>query len=294
MSVLHSLVDQICYKDQDLVKDLRIKWSFNQQRGPYDLVEQNHDTLLVTIGDSWTYGARLGEEFPEQPEQGRLTHCFGYRLAQQLNVDWLNLAFPSTNNLWMAERYTNICEIADQLSYKKIIVFVTLTEFGREICTDFDLDPALNDRYRQTNSADGLAQTLAEYTADLFLATRHDRVDLRLGINYVTNIYPTRLQPYFVERTWLECCLGQPLEDRCIVVGTWALDKFKLLPKEFNASIDQTVFLEECLDMIDRANRRLNLIYNTGYNNQGGYGHPNTRGHQKWADYLADILANQI
>jgi lysophospholipase L1-like esterase len=282
---IRPLIDQICQDDHELINQLTQEFRFDSRRGPYDLVEQGRPNLLVTIGDSWTFGTRLAEEFANS-DQGRLDHCYGQVLANALQADFLNLAIPATNNLWMARHYTDICKLADQLDYKNIWVFITLTEFGREICTNFDLDPALNDRYRQCRSAADLAHALAEHTADVLLSLTHAKVKLALGINYVDNIYPERIRPYFVPRTWLECCLDQTINDPCLVVGSWALDKFKLLPKEFNSDANTPEFLQECVDMIDQSQQRLDLIYNTGYNHKQGYGHPNSKGHEIWANYI--------
>lgn len=284
---IRPLIDQICVSDHALIQQLSDEFRFDARRGAYDLVEQGRDRLLVTIGDSWTFGTRLAEEFGNK-DQGRQTHCFGRRLSDQLNADFVNLAIPSTNNLWMAQHYQQVCELADQLDYKEIMVFITLTEHGREICTDYDLDPTLNDLYRQCQSARDMSLALAEHTADLLLDTGHGKVRLGLGTNYVNNIYPARLQPFFVGRSWLECCLDHGLDDECLVVGTWALEKFKSLPKEFNANIDPATFLQEVLDMIERSQRRLDLIYSSGYNHKSSYGHPNSRGHEIWANYIQD------
>jgi len=38
--------------------------------------------------------------------------------------------------------------------------------------------------------------------------------------------------------------------------------------------------------MIERGQRRLDLVYNTGFNYRTGYGHPNSHGHAKWASYI--------
>jgi hypothetical protein len=282
---LRTLLDSITQADHALVHGLSQEFRFDAQRGPYDLTQAGKSTLLVTIGDSWTYGTRLAEEFGNS-DSARKTHCYGQILANLLDADWANLAIPATNNLWMARHYADICNMADQTHYDQIMVFVTLTEFGREICTDFDLDPGLNDRYRQARSGRDLAVALAEHTADVFLSCSHPRVKLGLGINYVNNIYPDRLRSRFVDRTWLECCLDRPVETECLVVGTWALDKFKLLPQEFNSDIDQVEFMQECIDWIDRSQQRLDLIYNTGYNHKQGYGHPNSKGHEIWAKYI--------
>lgn len=292
MALLKNLLDHHCSSDFNL--DMVIKMG---QRGAYDLIETNSDTLLVTIGDSWTYGARLDEEFPDDPERGRIEHCYGYHLAQHLKADFLNYSIPGANNLWMIDRYRTICELAEQSDYKNIIVFIGLTEYGREISTDFDLDPALNDLYRLAKTPRDLAVALSQHITNQLLSTHNPKIKLVLGLNYINNIYPTELAPYFVDKIWLECILGKTLDTECLTVGTWAIEKFKLLTKEFNPQADHTVALNEVISMIDRGEKRLNLIYSSNHNHKEGYGHPNSIGHKIWADYILtkieSILANQ-
>jgi len=292
MSLLTNLLDHTCSSDFKMEQVLKLS-----ARGPYDLIENNNDTLLVTIGDSWTYGSRLAEEYPANPERGRIEHCYGYHLSQHLKADFLNYSVPGANNLWMIEKYKTLVQLADQLDYKKIIIFIALTEYGREISTDFDLDPSLNDLYRLSNTPRDLAVALSQHIANQLLSTKHSKIKLVLGLNYVNNIYPKELNSYFIDKFWLECILGKTIDTECLAVGTWAIEKFKLLTNEFNPLADQTMALNEVISMIEQGETRLNLIYNSGHNYKEGYGHPNSMGHKIWADYITskidDILDNQ-
>jgi hypothetical protein len=250
----------------------------------YDFVPASSRRLFVSIGDSWTYGARLAEEDANN-DQYRVSHCYGALASQALGADFLNLAVPGINNLWMINKYLQLVNIADLLEYDCIDVFVTLTESGREIGTDFDLDPILNDGYRQATTPRQVAQALANYEADRILANQHPKVKLHLGCNYVTNIYPESLQSFFVPRTWLEVLLDRNIEDECFVVGSWVIPKYRDM-LSYNSDVDQSTVLQEMTDMIERGQRRLDLVYNTGFNYRTGYGHPNTQGHAKWASYI--------
>lgn len=250
----------------------------------YDFVPAGSRKLFVSIGDSWTYGARLAEEDANN-DQYRVTHCYGGLVSQTLGADFLNLAVPGINNLWMINKYLQLLDIADLLEYDHIDVFVTLTESGREIGTDFDLDPVLNNGYRQATTPRQVAQALANYEADRILNNQNTKVNLKLGCNYVTNIYPESLQPFFVPRTWLEVLLDCNIEDECFVVGSWVIPKYRDM-LSYNSGVDQSAVLEEMTDMIERGQRRLDLVYNTGFNYRTGYGHPNSQGHAKWASYI--------
>lgn len=250
----------------------------------YDFISSNSRRLIVTIGDSWTYGARLAEEDTNNDEF-RIANCYGGIISQVLSADFLNLSVPGINNMWMVNKYLQLINIADALDYDHIDVFITLTEFGREIGTDFDLDPVLNDRYREAITPREVALALAEYEATRILRQQHPKINLRLGCNYVSNLYPQTLQKMFVPRTWLEVLLDSSIKDECFVVGSWVIPKYRDI-LSYNTHIDQSDVLQEVNKMIDIGNRRLDLVYSTGFNYKNGYGHPNSAGHRKWAEYI--------
>jgi hypothetical protein len=286
MSQLTDLLNSVSQQDFELEEVKKLFY-----RGPYDLVESGRFRLLVTIGDSWTYGSRLNEEFSENPDQERVKHSYGYLLAEHYNADYLNWSIPAINNLWMVDKYRTLVDLADRLDYDEIYVFITLTEYGREIYTEFDSDPELNTRYSQCNRPKDLATALSSYLSAQLLQHSHPKIKMHLGINYVNNLYSAELAPQFLEQSWIECLTGARFTDECLVVGSWVVEKYNLLSKEINRSVDQTLCMEEVLDMVDAAQKRLNLIFSSPYNYKVGYGHPNTKGHQIWADY---IIQNKV
>lgn len=252
----------------------------------FDFVPRQSRTLFVTIGDSWTYGARLAEE--RNSDQYRIEAVYGNLVSESLGADFLNLAVPGINNLWMIDKYLQLAQIADRLPYDNIKIFITLTEFGREIGTNFDLDPALNDGYRNATTPRDVAVALADYQAQRMLSSQHRKVSLHLGCNYVTNIYAQQLQQFFMPRTWLEVLVDRNIAEECLVVGSWVIPKFKEILSYNN--IDQNKVLEEINSMIDGGQARLDIVYNTGFNHRVGYGHPNSVGHHKWAQYIVSQL----
>lgn len=286
MSQLRDLLNSVSQQDFELEEVKKVS-----HRGSYDLVESGKSRLLVTIGDSWTYGWRLGEEFADDPEQGRVTHCYGYLLAEHYNADYLNWSIPAINNLWMVDKYKTLVKLADKLDYDEIFVFITLTEYGREIYTEFDSDPELNTMYSQCDLPKDLARTLGRYLSNQILQHSHAKIRLRLGLNYVNNVYSTELEPQFLDQTWIECLTEQRFTDECLVVGSWVVEKYKLLHQEINRSADPIVCMEQVLDMVASAEKRLNLIFSSPYNYKVGYGHPNTKGHEIWAKY---IIQNKV
>ena len=99
----------------------------------------NKDTLLITIGDSWTWGNKLGKSDPIKSIDDlefRLANVFGGQLSNKLNSDWINIAAPGSPNEWMIMHFNRLGELAQSSNvfdhYKKIYVVITLTEVGRD------------------------------------------------------------------------------------------------------------------------------------------------------------------
>ena len=96
-------------------------------------INQNKN-LLVTIGDSWTWGDSLfGINYktkPDAPE--RLTAVYGYHLKNLLiDFDWINIAYPGTANRWIVDSALRIAEL--ETEYKHIIISAGLTDIGRDL-----------------------------------------------------------------------------------------------------------------------------------------------------------------
>lgn len=96
-----------------------------------DFVSRNSDTLLVTVGDSWTWGASLN------PSK-RKNQVWGNVVSEMIGADWLNLAQPGQSNQWMANRCRELYNISAELEYKKIVVVVVFTGAARSLDQDFN------------------------------------------------------------------------------------------------------------------------------------------------------------
>ena len=58
------------------------------------VLDRDKDTLLLTVGDSWTWG---GSMTPDTQEY-RQNHIWGKHLSDHLNCDWINYAFKGGGN----------------------------------------------------------------------------------------------------------------------------------------------------------------------------------------------------
>ena len=95
---------------------------------------RDRDTLLITVGDSWTWGDHLGniDWNKASDDPCRLQQIYGRLLADKLNSDWVNLARPGCSNYWMLEKLQDIGHHFINSTYKKIYLVIALTEDLRE------------------------------------------------------------------------------------------------------------------------------------------------------------------
>lgn len=271
--------------NQIFSKDFNLEES--KHRGPFDFVSRDSKNLFVTIGDSWTYGWRLSDEVDTDKDFYRVDHCYGGIISKMLGWDFLNLSIPAVSNLWMAKKYQEICENARLLKYNRIKVFITLTEYGREFWTDVDnSEPEIFQKYKNCQTVVDISCAISNHVSEM-LSITNDVVELDIGINYVSNLYPSKLE--ILPQSWLEVLKNQPIDEFCAVVGSWVIPKYKNLV-EVNPTVNRLQLANDIEQMIDESNHRLDIIYNTGFNHKVGYGHPNSQGHALWAKYIMNNI----
>lgn len=91
------------------------------------------DTLLITVGDSWTWGDSLGKTSLEFDDRAyRIEHIYGTKLSKMLDCDFINIAIPGGNNLYILDYLMRTLKNLNKNYNKRYIIF-TLTESGREL-----------------------------------------------------------------------------------------------------------------------------------------------------------------
>jgi hypothetical protein len=140
-----------------------------------DFVSRDSDTLLVTVGDSWTWGAGLN------PDK-RKKQVWGNLVSEIISADWLNLAQPGQSNQWMANRCRELYNISAKLEYKKIVVIVVFTGAARSLDQDFDY---IN--WFENNSIDDFLPML-NTKAVRTITNKPNNVELYLSSNMVDPI----------------------------------------------------------------------------------------------------------
>lgn len=129
------------------------------------------DNLLITVGDSWTWGNYLGNITSAKVNEGidlddfeyRTSHIFGTILANKLNYDFVNFGICGFSNIDLIYKVDDFIKNIHK-PYKKIQVTLTLTESGRELTSSFLFQHA--DNYQNLKGSDWpLFNDLIDYNA---------------------------------------------------------------------------------------------------------------------------------
>lgn len=242
--------------------------AWSRIQNPYYYLDRSSQELVITVGDSWTYGDSLGKT---QVRDGiddtdyRLSHVYGNLLTAQLDTDWMNLALPGGSNYCMIEWLAQLLD--RKYNYQKITCVITLTEAGRheEIVWAQGqlLQPALESMVAKT------------YAMIKQLRLRFPRVIFKVAHNFTDSL------PGFdvAERTWIEVLTNQALQDNTFIVVS---DHIQQL------NYDRTY--PDTPDVIDRALKRIDILDTCDYCCKQDSRHPTEQGHQLWADYLVTQL----
>jgi hypothetical protein len=105
------------------------QWYFEKNYG--------QDTLVISAGDSWTWGDSLGGTTREYDNfEYRTNHIYGHLLAKILTADFINIGLPGLDNISIINYLDKVLSNLTK-PYKQIYIVITLTEIGRELTNTF-------------------------------------------------------------------------------------------------------------------------------------------------------------
>ena len=190
---------------------------------PYNFVSWDSDRLLVTVGDSWSWGYDLPD---------RLTSVFGYILSQRIGSDYLNLASPGCGNYFMCCRIHDLSCIITKLKYKKITVICTFTEVAREFNGPYDrkIDYFEWAKKNLDFGYDDLLSFINQQINDKIkiVVDNHKSVDFIFNTNFVDPIGFDDLN--MLSTPWLKLyadSIALAYSLPCYFVSSWILDKIE-------------------------------------------------------------------
>ena len=258
-------------------------------------VNNNSNKLIITAGDSWTYGDSLDD---------RLNEIFGITLAKNLNSDLLNMGFRGFGNSFILNFANKIIEdnVENLKKYDSVDLVVTLTENARDITAHHSFPFDYIDYYKKTNSnfyasvlelmEDNWVQYLEKIAEHKFLNK------IVIGQNFIWhNNIKDKLNKRFIktDKNWIEVISDNANYEspvRTILVTGWIFDEFSQVNKIVGIK-NNSNFKEFVMPLIDNATLVNTWLDASVYNGEKGSKHPNKTGHIWWANYLMKYLKNE-
>lgn len=249
---------------------------YQEETNTFDFVSRGSKNLLITIGDSWTWGSDLS---PTDDHEFRLKHVYGNIIADQCNLDWLNLARPGSNNFFIAEKVEELGKILPELDYQEICVVCTFTEIGRSFNSDCDMYIDYIDWFKHNHINNFLNFLNAECVNRIKRITQPNNIKLLIGTNFIDAIgIDTEIllpSPWF-RLLGIQC----PVQAYAGHTGVLRLQQVSEFVSDKTAYKSWMMDLIERSYFIDQACRNARLVN----------AHPRAEGHTIWANYVLEHL----
>jgi hypothetical protein len=280
----------------------------------YHECNRNSDHLLITAGDSWTWGGSL------DPTK-RTELIYGQVLSNKKNYDWINVGLSGESNLVIKDY---VSKVFDSLTkkYKSITIIFTLTESTRDLtslnfaednynnikgdhCPDFvNLNhnnmSVVENEFPNSHIVDVLNMHLAlqycrtiqlsiaaieEVTVDCIKHAFPSTVKLVLARNFTSW---SDISNSTVPETWTENIARNgklPAYPQDLLFGTIGMgaDNIVAYQDKFNRLID---FKQDLLNHLDNTETAINWLVASPYNSSKATKHPLAEAHSWWADHL--------
>jgi hypothetical protein len=256
----------------------------------FDFVDRNSKKLVITSGDSWSWGADLT---PDDNEDYRLEHAYGNIIAKQLNADWLNLSQSGSNNFFIADRIEELEKIISSLDYTKIYLICTFTEIGRSFNSHYDsyidyISWFKNNIVNESDFDKFLYFLNAECLTRIQKVVKKHNIELRVGSNFVDPIGLDTADG-FLKTPWFRL-LGI---DCPVVAYAGSTGVSRLLDAEqFIPDSKKSLFRSWFVKLIDNA-KYIDQVTSTSIHPHvlsGRCGHPQADGHKRWANYILQSI----
>lgn len=247
---------------------------YSESTNCFDFVDRQSNCLLVTVGDSWTWGQKL---------TNRLQEVYGNRISDHYKWDWLNLSVPGSSNFFIAEKVQELKMILHRLHYEKIIIICTFTEIGRGFNSHHDLHinyrSWLDENLHTKDDFYLFLSMLNKDCVDRIYSSIDSRCRVIYGTNFVNN-------------------LALPMHDTLPM--TWNDIISTPYPIRVYASSTGVSRLKDIEEFVPRNRKHLYKIWFAEMIDQAKYvdlkwfsrkTHPDSHEHDRWAKFIIDYLS---
>ena len=255
----------------------------------------NRRNLVITIGDSWSYGDCLGDQgshaYKGSQEwsqlnslyrDARLTHCWGRHLSDALSADWFEASTRgSCNDTILIESEWWYHPAADEFlaQYAHVYLCVVLTEAGRA-----------NRYHTLTPNPEAILHT---EEADCYQRLRQ-MIKMRPNIHFwfgcnMTRSYNPMHNPNWNGTPWLDV-----IADRAIAEQGWlsGVASHKLNQMYMQSTVSKSLQQSWKQHFVDHTNKIAPVwkhLHQHKLHYAGHTCHPKPRAHRMYADH---VLAN--
>ena len=290
MCLMYKFYQELAFEDS--IDHRREKWDASD---PYSFRQwysediQNKDTLLVTVGDSWTWGDHLGtidwDKSVDDPI--RLTQVFGRKLADKMDADWVNLAKPGCSNYWMLEKLQDVAHHFHRVKndYKRIHLVITLTEDLRE--ATYTRRIVVMDTYRKLwDSSVNITDFLIQVEKYLFVNLQTYFDDIPFVDVVVSRAFTDSWtnMGWMMDKTWCDVLQDHVqfsnYQRPVPFIGQMSINPLK------DKFITTDAQKDEFLRIMDKVDTRWQFLGESKFNLRGSTCHPTPDGHQLWAEYV--------
>lgn len=270
---------------------------------------QDRETLLIAVGDSWTWGDSIcgiesGTEHLDHPD--RTKHIYGAKLSRMLNSDFVNIGRCGCSNHFILKKLEEILP-HNYTKYKKIYVVITLTENFRDLYNDkrqyytqetqpFVDNPVPDEIHKNFYAF------LKRYEKTMFLKFKdifeqYKDVKFLIGRNFTYSFDESieLMKDYHLDKTWVDC-LDEHQENiykypKDIRVGSdMAVSPLEWYYKSVGFFDD---IIEDFTSLLEKSEAAFNWLMSSTLNHKKGTKHPIIEGHEIWAKYLYENLTKE-
>jgi len=268
---------------------------------PYDYVDRGSDTLLVTIGDSWTWGSGICGPFDagnitEEDDKFRVSNLYGNVISKEKKWNWLNLGFYSMGNHWMVDKVFELRGLVPHLHFKNIVVVCVMTGTARwfntwqDSLTDHKKFFTTNKMTEQEDYENFLIELNRKLLREIMLLCGSDeRIQLLVGSNQVDHCgFDVLNTDQVIPLPWYKLLSNTDLDG--IFVDLESIKGLQRMEHLLDNSDQRITFQKWMIEKIDQAEKG-NEIVSKMQDVADDKFHPNHNGHRMWAEYLLkDIL----
>lgn len=287
----------------------------------------NSSKLIITVGDSWTWGDSLGKTTSGFDDRNhRVNHIYGSILSKRLGTDFINIGIPGGSNLYILTYLEKVLKSLTK-SYDDTCIIFTLTESGRELNNGFldqqsHYEAQTGDDWPKFNAIVNCSETIDQ--RDLMLkeikGTHFEHVvGLFLAIRQSTNLFDllSRYEKYTIEsirqrvpgvklarnftsiinknefdvkERWTDIIASRGKLPE-YPNNVYVLSQIGLDPLlKISQHLDTNQFKQEWVCILDESNKGIDWLINSPYNSNRATKHPLEKAHRWWAEHLYESI----